>query len=187
MSLRITGGMWRGRRVTPPRTALRPTQERVREALFSMLAARLPGARFADVCAGSGVVGLEALSRGAAAVTWVESDRRACRAIGAAVEALAGARGDVVCADAGLWIGGIVGARRYDMIFADPPYAREGVNRVAGRLLERAAGALAADGLLILEQAAREPAAGRPGWVTLDERVYGDARLTLLTPAPEEA
>jgi len=78
--LRIIGGMWRGRRLRfPPQAQIRPTPDRVRETLFNWLALRVPGARCLDLFAGSGALGLEALSRGAAHVTFVERDAAAVR------------------------------------------------------------------------------------------------------------
>ena len=89
--MRIAGGEWGGRLLkTPPGDKIRPTQDRVREALFSMLAAQIPGSVWIDLCAGSGAVGLEALSRGAARVTWVEKNPLNARLIAENASALGG-------------------------------------------------------------------------------------------------
>src|SRR5437773_10925061 len=86
-ALRIIAGKYRGRRLkTPPSLQTRPTSDRLRETLFNILAPRIQGARFLDLCAGSGAVGIEALSRGAAHVTFVDRSRRNCGLIEANLE-----------------------------------------------------------------------------------------------------
>jgi len=122
--VRIIAGEWRGRPIeAPPGSATRPTADRARETLFSMLASRLgtfEGLRVADLFAGSGALGLEALSRGAASATFVESDARAMASIRRNAEKLgATARVQFVAGSA------LVLPRSvpFDLIFADPPYA----------------------------------------------------------------
>ncbi len=156
--LRIIGGTWRGRRLRfPALSAIRPTPDRVRETLFNWLANAVPGARCLDLFAGSGALGLEALSRGAAHVTFVERDRRAARAI---EECLAewdrDARHDwrVASLDAEAFLEGA--ARPFDIVFLDPPFAYEALAAVAGRL--EAGGWLAAAARVYLEC----PAGRRP-------------------------
>lgn len=179
--MRITGGEWRGRRIAVPRgERVRPTQDRVREALFSMLAPDLPGARFLDLYAGTGAVGLEALSRGAAEVVWVESDRQVCRLARENVARLAGAERQVVCAEAERWLRGGGRGAGFDMVFADPPYeaARAaGLARLAALLREVAA--VAAEGLFIAELPADAAEGCWEGWRLLRDRVYGKTRLLL--------
>lgn len=179
--MRITGGEWRGRRIAVPRgERVRPTQDRVREALFSMLAPDLPGARFLDLYAGTGAVGLEALSRGAAEVVWVESDRQVCRLARENVARLAGAERQVVCAEAERWLRGGGRGAVFDMVFADPPYeaARAaGLARLAALLREVAA--VAAEGLFIAELPADAAEGCWEGWRLLRDRVYGKTRLLL--------
>ena len=121
--MRIAGGEWRGRALkAPPGDVLRPTQDRVREALFSMLMHETPGARFLDLFAGVGGVGLEALSRGAADCTFVELAPRHLAFLRANVAALAAeARCHLVRADAYAWLETFEGAP-FDVAFADPPY-----------------------------------------------------------------
>ena len=119
--VRIIGGEWRGRIVRfPDASGLRPTPDRVRETVFNWLGQDLSGCACLDLYAGSGVLGLEALSRGAREVVLVERSRTVCRAIEAAAAAL-GARGlRVVCGDA---IEFAAGARaKFDVVFVDPPY-----------------------------------------------------------------
>src|SRR6476660_6554249 len=126
--MRIVAGEWRGRRlVAPPGRTTRPTSDRVREAVFCILGP-LDGERVLDLFAGSGALGLEALSRGAGEATLVERDRAALKALRANVEALgAGARvigGDVAAfLDSAAAAGG-----HYDLVFLDPPY-RSGLGR----------------------------------------------------------
>jgi len=137
--LRIIGGSWRGRRLRFPAAALiRPTPDRVRETLFNWLGAHVAGARCLDLFAGSGALGLEALSRGAAHVTFVESDSEAVRALRATLAAWGARDAQVERADALAWLAGA--ASSFDIAFLDPPFA-------AG-LLEQAAALLEGNGWL---------------------------------------
>ena len=172
--MRIVAGVWRGRRIRPPDDSrVRPTADRVREAWMSIVQPRLVDARVLDLFAGSGALGLEALSRGAASATFVEADRRACRVISEnlAKLQLTGAR--VVCADA-VWTLR-QDARTYDLVLVDPPY--EQWEALQPKLAEPLARVLARDGLLVVETGARTtpelPLALRTS------RRYGSARLTL--------
>lgn len=163
---RIVAGTLGGRRIlAPPGGGTRPTSDRVREALFSALDAltELDGARFADLYAGSGAVGLEALSRGAAHVLLVESDPRAARVIRdnlAALRAAPAARlvtGKVAQVLAGGPEGG-----PYDVVFADPPYAvpDQEIAAVLAALVD--GGWLAADAVVVVERSSRS---GPVDWV----------------------
>jgi 16S rRNA (guanine966-N2)-methyltransferase len=160
--LRIIGGRHRGRRLRfPAGIAIRPTPDRVRETLFNWLQPRIVGARVLDLFAGSGALGLEALSRGAASVTCVEKDRRAA----AAIEALArewnetGIR--VACADALDWLASPDGA--FDIVFLDPPYDAGILGAAAAALVKHQR--LAADARVFVENRAREALPELPaGW-----------------------
>ena len=183
--MRIVAGQAGGRRLRVPAKGTRPTSERVREALFNALtvAGELAGSRVLDLYAGSGALGLEALSRGAAAAHFVEADRRA-------VEVL---RGNV----AALGLGGTVrharverlaaepAAGAFDLVLADPPYAVGG--QELGDVLARlAAGGWVADGaLVVVERASR---AGEPPWPSgytpLRVKNYGDTALFRAEYAP---
>jgi 16S rRNA (guanine966-N2)-methyltransferase len=158
---RIVAGRAGGRRLRVPPQGTRPTSERVRESLFNALesAGELAGARVLDLYAGSGALGLEALSRGAADVLFVESDRRAVQVL----------RGNV----AELALGGSVRAGQvdsvlaqaaeqpFDLVLADPPYAVDGA-RLGVMLAALAAGGwIAGNGLVIVERAQRD---GEPEW-----------------------
>jgi 16S rRNA (guanine966-N2)-methyltransferase len=177
--MRISGGTLCGRRLKMPAgDQVRPTQERVREALFSMLAAALPEARFLDLFAGSGAVGLDAFSRGAAEVTWIESDRRTWQVLCANVAALAAATGTPVCADALSWLRGPGRGRGFDIVFADPPYEwaqAHGFGQIMASL--RDGGTLRPGGLFVAERAARREVDEWPGWALLRDRVYGKTQL----------
>ncbi len=186
--LRITGGFLGGRRImAPPGSGLRPTQQRVREALFSMLAERIPNCHFLDLFAGSGVVGVEAWSRGAAAVTLVERDRRRGTAMRALATTLAGPDEPppplrVVIAEVSQFLRRVAtdSPMKVDVVFADPPYADgdDGAwERRLGGLLA-AAGLPRAGGIWILEWRSRNRPSPPPPWRVLDDRDYGETRLT---------
>jgi len=135
--MRIIGGEWRGRTIkAPPGDGTRPTTDRVRESLFSMLASRLGSfedLRVADLFAGSGALGLEALSRGAGHCTFVERDRGAISALQANITALGGVA-DVISRP----VENIRAASApYDLIFLDPPYAQALVEPTIAILFER--------------------------------------------------
>lgn len=179
MAIRITAGEWRGRQIKVPRGDVRPAQDRVRLAVFSSLADRVPGARALDLFAGTGAYGLEALSRGAAAVTWVENDRRVLSVLRENVTTLCGPDRDaaVVSADALRFLERGGGAAPYDLIFADPPYDRDGgwlkkiLSALAGQSI------LKSGGLLVMEQSVRVPAVTMEGWQQLKRRVYGQTQI----------
>ncbi len=120
--VRIIGGQWRNTRLAvPQRPGLRPTSDRVRETLFNWLMPRLPGASVLDLFAGSGALGLESLSRGAAHATLVERDPALAAAISTIANRL-GAAAEVINGDALAWLGRAP-VRRHDIAFVDPPFA----------------------------------------------------------------
>ncbi|MBS0379401.1 MAG: 16S rRNA (guanine(966)-N(2))-methyltransferase RsmD [Proteobacteria bacterium] len=150
--LRIIGGQWRGRKLRFPADAdIRPTPDRVRETLFNWLTAQLPGARCLDLFAGSGALGLEALSRGAAGVTFVDRDAAAIREIRARLTEWQGSGAQLVEADA---LGFLKGsASPYQVVFLDPPYASDLLPACARELVAR--GWLAPGARIYVECAAR--------------------------------
>jgi 16S rRNA (guanine966-N2)-methyltransferase len=177
--MRITGGEWGGRRLKAPAGLnVRPTQDRVRGALFSMLAAAVPGARVLDLFAGSGAVGIEALSRGAREAVWVEADRRHAAILRQNVAAC-GAAGTVVADDCLRWLARFAG-QPFDLIFADPPYEWAQAHGFAG-LAEQvsARGVLRSGGILVTEQPRELPAGAIGGWEMLRDREYGHTRLVI--------
>ncbi len=171
--LRIIGGEWRGRRLRfPSAAAIRPTPDRVRETLFNWLTALVPGARCLDLFAGSGALGLEALSRGAAHVTFVERDRRALRAIeGSLAEWDAGNAKDwrVIAAEAGEYLAGP--AEPFDIVFLDPPFA-SGLLETVSERLERG-GWLAEAARIYVECPAGAAPAVPAGWMSASSKRSG--------------
>jgi len=171
--VRIIAGERRGARIAaPPGLLTRPTGDSVREAAFNLIGP-VEGASVLDLFAGSGALGLEALSRGAASATFVESDRAACRVISEnlAKLRLKGAR--VTCADAIWTLKRETGS--YDLVLVDPPYERWA--ELESTLAEPLARVLAPAGLLVVETASRtEPALPL---ALRTSRRYGSARLTL--------
>ena len=177
--MRVIAGTYGGRVLrAPPGAATRPTSDRVREALFSILADRTPGARVLDLFAGSGALGLEALSRGAAAVTFVDDAAPAIRAIQANLEALA-ATADVRRADALRFLGAAreTGAQ-YDLVFLDPPYRL--AERLAQPLSEALPAVLAPGAVAVAESDRRAPLA--LDLPLHDERRYGDTLIRIHGP-----
>jgi 16S rRNA (guanine966-N2)-methyltransferase len=169
--VRVIAGELRGRRITAPKgTETRPTSDFVREAAFNLIGP-VDGASVLDLYAGSGALGIEALSRGAARALFVDSSREACRAIGTNLEKL-GLKATVLCQDALRALATERGP--YDLILADPPYDFAAYDRLAPRFTRL----LAEDGLAVLQT----PAAAEPtlqGLTVRTSRRYGSARLTL--------
>lgn len=184
---RILAGRHRGRalRVAP---SARPTEGRVREALFNIWADRVAGCRFLDLFAGSGAMGLEALSRGAAGVTWVEKDGRAARAIRRNLDDLGdpGAQPHLQVLRLDLPRQADRLGPGWDLVYADPPYAFDAYDELARSV----APALAAGGELAVEHSHRLDAessgdgvfADLPALVTVDRRTWGDCTVTFLRP-----
>jgi 16S rRNA (guanine966-N2)-methyltransferase len=169
--MRIIAGSHRGRRIDAPAGhATRPTSDRVRENAFNLIGP-LDGATVLDLFAGSGALGLEALSRGAASAVFVESDRHACRQINANLDKL-GLDATVLCQDAARALASERGT--YDLVLCDPPYEDDPSAQLAPQLGR----ILAENGLLVYETAAKtQPAI--EGLNVRTSRKYGSARLTL--------
>ena len=177
--MRIVAGRWGGRRLTSPRgAATRPTADRVREALFSILGERVAGARVLDLFAGSGALGLEALSRGAAAATFVDAAPAAIRAVQGNLDALGG-EADVRRADALRFLRAAPGeARQYDLVLLDPPYRLAA--RLGRELSEALPAVLAHDALVVSESDRRAPLSLE--LPLRDERRYGDTLIRIHDP-----
>ncbi|MBL1079197.1 16S rRNA (guanine(966)-N(2))-methyltransferase RsmD [Nocardia sp. 2] len=179
---RIVAGTAGGRRLRVPPAGTRPTSDRVREALFSVLHARMDfdGARVLDIYAGSGALGLEALSRGASHALLVESDRKAATVIRNNIGdlGLPGAelrQGTVASVLAGAPAGG-----PYDLVFSDPPYALEVADVVADLTALSENGWLHEDSLIVVERSTRSPELPwPPGYLPLKSRTYGETRIDL--------
>lgn len=180
--MRITGGEWGSRTVLVPKSELvRPTQDRVREALFSMLMHDVPGARFLDLFAGSGAVGLDALSRGAAEARFVEGDRKVFATLQKNLAAFGVGPEAAVWADVMRWVSNPPRTERpFDIVFADPPYlwaAEGGLPTLAGKLFD--SGLLKTGGLLVLECDFRTDPADLPGCERFRDREYGKTKITV--------
>jgi 16S rRNA (guanine966-N2)-methyltransferase len=175
--VRIIAGSRKGARIFAPKGLdTRPTSDRVREAAFTLIPpARVDGARVLDLFAGSGAMGLEALSRGAADATFVENDRDACRTINRNLDKL-GLEARVLCQDAlGALRADARAGTRYDLVLVDPPYRR--FSSLQNALIQHLPEILAPDGLLLVETAAAE----EPELLLARRttRRYGSARLTV--------
>jgi 16S rRNA (guanine966-N2)-methyltransferase len=191
--LRITGGKYRSRALQAPRgQATRPTSDRVREALFGILESAnvVQDARVLDTYAGTGALGLEALSRGAARVTLVESSREALGVLRSNIAALSVEDlAEVVSGDVGrvaARFGRLARAPQFDLVLADPPWNLVDTGEAAAALSVLVlAGLLAPDGWLVLEHSARTPSPGPSamgGLAPFDTRRYGDTALTFYKP-----
>ena len=191
--MRIIAGRYKGRRLhTPKWDGLRPTSDKLRETLFNILAPRIGGARVLDGYAGTGAVGIEAISRGAAHVTFVEKHRRAAALIAANLQEC-GIKGGytIQCADVVAALDAHAAADAFNLILLDPPYDIENV----GVVLDAAARHLAGDGLLVLERAWRRqpPDAGalrrirdvQSGDSALSFYISGDAGIGTRESNPE--
>ncbi len=187
--MRIVGGKYRGRKLeTGPDQAIRPTSDRTREALFSILAhnaalAPLDGdrpswpreARVLDACAGTGALGLEAWSRGAAQVAFIEKAPAHCRLIERNARGCGIDRPQVFQRDA---MRPGQAPLAFDLVFTDPPYADGLVPQILSALA--AQGWIAPGALVVAEIPAKGDLLPPPGFAALDDRVYGAARLVFL-------
>ncbi len=177
--MRIIAGSRKGARIFAPKgTDTRPTADRVREAAFNLLG---PGAAedtiVLDLFAGSGAMGLEALSRGAARATFVDDDREACRTINGNLDKLALEGATVLCQDALTALRADArSGTRYDLVLVDPPYRR--FSSLQNALIQHLPEILAPDGVLLVETAAAEEPE-LPPLAKRTSRRYGAARLTL--------
>ncbi|MGE3800963.1 MAG: 16S rRNA (guanine(966)-N(2))-methyltransferase RsmD [Candidatus Kapaibacterium sp.] len=173
MSIRIIGGDLRGRRMSvPDLPGLRPTTDRVRESVFNILATRIDfeDCSVLDLFAGSGALGIEALSRGAKNVLFVEKNRRALSAIGENLKEFGVAeRGELLSLDAMRFLEMNRKEEKFDLIFADPPYAAPFFNN----LLRTISPLLAEDGLLLLERSREIRIVDPPKLDLLLERTIG--------------
>ena len=164
--MRIIAGKYRGRRLkSPPSLQTRPTSDRLRETLFNILAPRIEGARFLDLCAGTGAVGIEALSRGAAHVTFVDQSRK----MGALIEENARALQiddqdiEVVTAEANKFLSRQARtAQPFDILFFDPPYAAD-YEAVLNNVAEHVTSLLIKDGLIVVEHQKKRDLAAQFG------------------------
>ena len=175
--MRIIAGTNKGRRLKTPRwSGLRPTSDKLRETLFNIVAPRVPGSKVLDVFAGSGAIGLEALSRGANRVVFIEQDRRAVELI-AENAALCGLRDRcaIIRGAAAPTLQQPIDGDPFDLVILDPPYAFDAVAEV----IAAAARHIAPDGLVILEHAWRLQLPAIAGAQAMRTVRSGDSALTI--------
>jgi 16S rRNA (guanine(966)-N(2))-methyltransferase RsmD len=184
--VRIIAGQYKGRRLQAPRwPGLRPTSDKLRETLFNVLAPRIEGARVLDAYAGTGAVGLEALSRGAAKVAFIDHDRRSAGLVRTNVT-LCGVeeqRYTIHCGEVAGVLRRLDAGVRFDLIFLDPPYDHPptlDVLDAAGRRLEQ-------HGLLVLEHAARGALDVPADLERVRDVRSGDSTLTFFARRPGQA
>jgi 16S rRNA (guanine966-N2)-methyltransferase len=189
--MRIIAGLAKGMQLVVPRVGVRPTADRIREAIFSSLGERVSGASVLDLFAGTGALGLEAASRGAAAVTFVENARGALESLEKNTEELAKRFRGADAAPTSLEIKHdsvqaelkrmAAAKEMFFLIFADPPYGAAAQELLMEKSLPEL---LSADGALVLESAKREVlTVGKP-WELMRESVYGDTRVSFLRTKP---
>jgi 16S rRNA (guanine966-N2)-methyltransferase len=172
--MRVIAGAFKGRPLkAPPGRDTRPTADRVREALFSILG-DVRDMRVLDLFAGSGALGIEALSRGASEAVFVESSRRAAAVIAANLKAVGDPPAEVRTEDALAFLGRAQ-TQPYDLVFADPPYSS--ATRLGERLSELLPGALHEGSLTVTESDKRTPL--QLSLPLIDERTYGDTRIAI--------
>jgi 16S rRNA (guanine966-N2)-methyltransferase len=178
--MRVIAGRFKGRRLeTPTWEGIRPTSDKLRETLFNILAPRIEGARVLDGFAGTGAVGLEAMSRGARHVTFVERDRRAAALIATNLARCGVQEGYTIeCTDVASVLRRAPAGASFDLILLDPPYDAD--PHMVTRALAASVDRLAPDGLLVLERATRQVPAIPPPLERVRDVVSGDSTLTLV-------
>jgi 16S rRNA (guanine966-N2)-methyltransferase len=181
--MRIIAGHAKGMTLVVPRTGVRPTADRIREAVFSSLGARVVGARVLDLFAGTGALGLEAASREATSVIFVEQAREALESLQKNIQAFQKNR-EVDCSFAVAHAAVAEHLRKlvadgevFQLVFADPPYGETAQELLRETDLPRL---LASDGLLVLESAKRDALAVSEPWELVRESIYGDTRVDFL-------
>lgn len=174
--MRVIAGVAKGRRLsTPPGPATRPLTDRAKEALFSSLGDAVGGARILDLFAGSGSLGIEALSRGATGAVFVEKSRAAAGLIRKNLDVTA-LEGEVICGDVEVFLRSAQG--EFNLAFVDPPYATS--LALVEEVLLGTAGLLADGGIMVLHRRVGERAPSPPDGTSLvDDRRYGDTQLWL--------
>jgi 16S rRNA (guanine966-N2)-methyltransferase len=178
--LRIIAGHYKGRRLKAPDwDGLRPTSDKLRETLFNILSSRLAGARVIDGFAGTGAVGIEALSRGAAHVLFIEQDRRAAALIAANLARCGVKQGYTIeCGDVAAVLRRAPRGTEHDLVLLDPPYDID--PDTVTQALEAAAAVLAADGVVVLERASRREPVIPPTLSRVRDVASGDSTLSLM-------
>jgi 16S rRNA (guanine(966)-N(2))-methyltransferase RsmD len=187
--MRVIAGAYRGRKLrTVEGAEVRPTSDRLRETLFNILAPTIRGTRFLDLCAGSGAVGIEALSRGATEVVFIESSRRACSVIEANLRTFGVDDGiRLICRDARAALTQLAEtAAQFDIVFFDPPYASDLYDQVMKHLAT--GDLLPVDSIVVVEHRVKHRLA--PAYSSLKmyrELKQGESALSFYTLKPEVA
>lgn len=178
--LRIVAGKWRSRLLPIPDVeGLRPTSERIRETLFNWLGPRIHGTRCLDLYAGTGALGLEALSRDAAGVVFVESSARAANALRHSIETLQAGGAEIVQGDAIEFLCRSA-PESYDIVFLDPPFTDNSIDDLCRLIAERRL--LKQGGCVYIEQARQSPFPDLPeGWQVRKSKTAGNVRYSLLS------
>jgi 16S rRNA (guanine(966)-N(2))-methyltransferase RsmD len=190
--MRISSGKYKGRKIgsrklfsdTGGASDLRPTPSKVREAIFDILRGVLEGASFLDLYAGSGTIGIEAASRGAGRVTFVESVRARAEALRKMTDKIGmTASTEIHCAQVDMFLRKASGSgEQYDIIFVDPPYASDEIGKILPLIAEY--GILDAQGVLLVEHARKKQVPERMGTLMLCKQYrYGDTMLALYRKA----
>ncbi|VGO21839.1 16S rRNA (guanine(966)-N(2))-methyltransferase RsmD [Pontiella sulfatireligans] len=185
--MRITSGILRNRRFEVPNQEVRPTMESVREAVFSSLGGRCEGLKVLDLFAGSGALGMEAWSRGAASVTFVEQHSNVWKNLQQNIQSLEGPDlGKTKCikADAVRWLGRA--GERFDLVLADPPYdLPDAMQQTLEGIAEHSV--LTDDGVLVYELRSKDDVEVSNNWNVLRDKKYGKTRVLVLKLNHEEA
>ena len=183
--MRIIAGTAGSLQLQVPKNLTRPTTDRVREALFSSLGPKIEGAKVLDLFAGSGALGIESLSRGAKTANFVESSNDACRVVAENLVKAGLEGGTVQHRDVFGFLSSPSLADSFDLIFADPPYARdEATSTQITQLLSSKTlrQSLSPDGLFIIESFAKAPLPDSLLWEVAKEKIYGKTRVSFLVP-----
>ncbi len=184
--MRIVSGKWRGRRLRTPRgQAVRPTADRVREAIFNILGDRTEGVNVLDLFAGTGALGLEALSRGASSAILVESHPPTFAVMRRNVEELGAREAELLSMDCRVALRVLrMRGSSFGLVFLDPPYGKGIAVRSAGEIAR--AGILDPGGTVVVEESSRAGESLFPSaWERTEDRRYGDTRVTIFTVGKE--
>ncbi|MEX2131317.1 MAG: 16S rRNA (guanine(966)-N(2))-methyltransferase RsmD [Pseudohongiellaceae bacterium] len=188
-TLRVIGGKWRSRKISfPVVDNLRPTGDRIRETLFNWLQSTVPGSNCLDLFAGSGACGIEALSREASHVFFIEQDVAASNSIAANLRTLGSSQGEVLCSDAFAWLASYdeSNARKFDIVFVDPPYKKD-LTTLSAQKLE-SSGCLKPDALIYIESDKPLALEGFPqNWMELKHKKAGKVNYYLFGRQPVAA
>ena len=185
--MRVIAGSAGGIKLDVPKEGVRPTMDRVKAAIFSSLGEMVIGARVLDLFGGSGALGIEALSRGAASAVFVDSDRRSVETIERNLTR-AGVKVPVYCRDVFEFLRTSRMENLFEIIFADPPYDRtSGGARYSDLLLESASlpGLVAPNGIFVLEKRPEEELSIPPSWQLIRAKKYGATEVLFLSVAPD--